>query len=160
EQFRLLSPEKWGALEDDLLNVHNLGDELSSKIDNGTYGDLKKVVTFSFNIVRYLFYRKQIKRNTWITMGLKTAQALQTQDVETEFYRHREALFLCELGNMTGDTDVDDKGLAYLETSRRIYHELIDESGEAMALIGIGNKYLLTKKIEKAMEAFEQALLL
>jgi tetratricopeptide (TPR) repeat protein len=152
-QFDSLPPEEWAAtVERDIDNITAVGDLLVERRAAETPDLHKRAVAFASNITRYLSRRREVRRGTWLEMGLAAAQALG------DAYRGKQRLFLGELG---GQADAfGDKGAAlrYNEQSLALARALGDKRNEATTLNNIGLVWRQLGEYQKALDYYEQAL--
>jgi tetratricopeptide (TPR) repeat protein len=164
-QFDELQPENWGKLDDDLIDITNVGDELVKQTETGTNGDLERALLFAYNTTRYLNRRREVRRIAWTEMGLNAARALQTDvgaqraaSTDPNLYRSRESTFLNELGMVWDDLGENRKALEFYDQKLLVDRELGNRSGEAATLNNIGLVWDDLGEKRKALDFYEQAL--
>lgn len=157
-QFDQLPPEKWGLLDDDLPNIYLTGDELVKRTNAGQRSDLERAQAFAYNITRYLFNRRQVRRVEWLEMGLNATRALPAPLGDPQRYRRRESLFLNELGGVWDALGDKGKALEFYQQALPIRREVGDRGGEGTTLNNIGLVWDALGEKRKALDYYERAL--
>nr|MBA3871240.1 tetratricopeptide repeat protein [Anaerolineae bacterium] len=157
-QFSKLPPEEWNTLTDDLPNIHNVGDTLVEQTKIGQKDNLDRAVAFSYNVILYLRFRREVRGIEWLEMGLNPVRSIRANSEDKAHYQYLETLFLNELGLMWNGLGEKQKALNYYEQALSLFRTMEDHGGEATALSNIGTVWKDLGEKQKALEYYEQAL--
>ena len=72
-------------------------------------------------------------------------------------YQENEANILIDMGVLCFENENFDKSLQYFENARRIYFNLDEKEAEAFVLDLIGDVYLSTREIDKALTEYQRS---
>jgi tetratricopeptide (TPR) repeat protein len=151
--FEDLPPEQWRAHEDDLPDIHALGDRLMALTENGTTGDATMqalALDFASNTTNYIYRRMEANKWPWLEMGLALSRSIGDQG--------KQSVFLNQLGLALSALGKQRKALDYYEKALRLIRVVGDQAGEAGMLNNIGAVWSVLGKKEKALGYYEEAL--
>jgi tetratricopeptide (TPR) repeat protein len=154
------NPELWRDHEADFPNIIALGDALSTRTQNGTTGDLSRVMHFAENTGAYVTSRMEQKAWGWLEMGLSAVRELRKSSPDDKELQKNQADLTRRLGLVWDNLGEHQKALELFEQAVSLFRAIGHQKGEAWTLNNIGaiTSYLGDK--HKALDYFEQALVL
>jgi len=153
-QFDTLKPWEWQPLTPYLAHVQAVGAGLVAQYEAAKPTPDESLAhrasDFADSITSYLHYRREVREEGWLHLGLEASRQLQQPA--------RERLFLSGLGSYYNAAGEKQKALQYHEQSLIICREQKDQENEAATLNNIGLVYKTLGENERALEYYEQAL--
>jgi tetratricopeptide (TPR) repeat protein len=173
--FHNKKPETWKQLDDDLEQIHALGNELTTLLsgttDEAKQDDILKAISdegkikdassellaicedFAFAVYWYIFRRYiSTEGRRWLWAGLVGGSARNSQDKVGSFANHL-GLWYVNHGDRI-------EALQYYERALILRREVGDKRGEAQLLNNIGKVYRALGDHVKALQYYERALIL
>jgi len=150
-------PELWGEHQPDFINIKVVGDELMTRTQNGTVGDVMRAVRFGDYTSEYVRLRMEERAWAWLEMGINAVREVRKGSDDAEWVGI-EATLLRRYGIVWSDLGENHKALGLYEQALSLWRANGDKKGESSALMGIGNVWSDLGDKHKALAFYEQSL--
>jgi len=150
-------PELWNEHEADFINIKTLGNELMTRTQNGTTGDVARAMRFAEYTSIYVPNRMEERAWAWLEMGVNAVREVRKGANDAGLMRI-EAKLLRRWGSVWYLLGEKQKALELYNQGLALSQVDADKKGEASALNNIGNVWYALGDNEKALEFYEQSL--